>query len=266
MRTPFRFPPNWLGGLSLGNSPLGGANNFPVAAGVQSTIFAYLFQEWTIGSGSDDLQSFVNAFNSVSQAYVNWFVGVSLPIYTQQSGLAVGGLLDWVALGLYGFLRPLLPLGTATAIGPIDSAVIDDPRLPVDGWVVVEPSSFQTVTDDIFKRIMTWHLYLGDGKQFTTRWLKRRVMRFLIGVNGTGGEPIGSDIVMSLDSFGNPVYWPTYYNIGDTSDVSLQWSGNNATITIYNSGSYLAAPILQAAIAAKVLELPVPYSWTVVLS
>ena len=28
---------------------------------------------------------------------------------------------------------------------------------------------------------MTWHLYKGDGKTFNTRWLKRRVMRFLTG-------------------------------------------------------------------------------------
>lgn len=266
MKTPWRYAPNWLGGISLGSSPLGGPNDWPVAAGVQATIFAYLYQQWTVGSGSDDLQALVNAYNSVSQAYVDWFCGVSLPIYTAQVGLASGGLLDWVALGRYGFLRPLLPSGRATTIGPIDSAVIDDPRLPIDGWFVIEPSSFQVVTDDIFKRIMTWHLYLGDGKQFSTRWLKRRVMRFLIGQNGTGGYPIASETIMSLDSFGNPVYWPTWYNIDDTSDVSLQWSGNDATITIYSSGSYSAAGVFQAAVAAGVLELPVPYDWTVTLS
>ena len=39
--------------------------------------------------------------------------------------------------------------------------------------------------DDLYKRSLTWHLQKGDGQYFNIRWLKRRVMRFLIGVNGT---------------------------------------------------------------------------------
>lgn len=267
MRSPFKYPPNWLGGIVLGGSPLGTPNDFPVAAGVQVTIFAYMYQQWTTGTGADDLASFVNAYNSVTQNYINWFCGASLPVYTGQSGLAIGGTLDWTALGIYGFERPFLPLGTPMAEGPINTFVMNDPHVPMDGWYVVEPSTFYTATDDIFKRIMTWHLYLGDGKNFSTRWLKRRVMRFLTGVNGTGGaNAISSEIIVALDSFGQPVYWPTYYNVDDTSNISFVISGDTATITIHNSSSYPAAPILQAAIASGVCEVPIAYDWTVTLS
>src|SRR5208283_808909 len=50
--------------------------------------------------------------------------------------------------------------------------------MPVTG-----PSTL--VDDDVYKRCLTWHFYKGDGKYFSVRWLKRRVMRFLIGTNGS---------------------------------------------------------------------------------
>ncbi|MGA3767720.1 hypothetical protein ACPBXC_29065, partial [Escherichia coli] len=39
--------------------------------------------------------------------------------------------------------------------------------------------------DDLFKRIMTWNFYKGDGFYFSIPWIKRRILRFLLGVNGT---------------------------------------------------------------------------------
>jgi hypothetical protein len=32
---------------------------------------------------------------------------------------------------------------------------------------------------------LTWHFLKGDGKYFNIRWLKRRVARWLLGVDGT---------------------------------------------------------------------------------
>ena len=114
MKSPFAYPPNWLGGLILGESALGGPNTFPVAAGVQLTTPAYLYQSWTTGLGADELQSFVNAYNAMMQYYITWFCNAELPIYTGQTGIQVGGMLDWIAYGIYGFLRPLLPIGAPT--------------------------------------------------------------------------------------------------------------------------------------------------------
>lgn len=78
---------------------------------------------------------------------MDWLNQVNLPIYT--GPLIIGYFLDWVSRGLYGYERP------------------------------------SGMPDDILKRALTWHLYKGDDKYFDVRWLKRRVMRFLDGINGT---------------------------------------------------------------------------------
>ena len=53
------------------------------------------------------------------------------------------------------------------------------------GIRVVGPSNIIATSDDIFQRIITWDWYKGDGRVFNIRWLKRRIMRFILGVNGT---------------------------------------------------------------------------------
>ena len=68
-------------------------------------------------------------------------------------------------------------------------------RLPRVAWDAVDQGfvswSFDpAVTDDVFKRILTWHFYKGDGKNFSVRWLKRRIWRFLQGANGTDFDDI----------------------------------------------------------------------------
>jgi len=289
VKSPYRYPANWLGGFVLGQSPLGDPNDFPVAAGVQKTILAYLYLEWRSGSGSDDLQAFVNAYNELAQYYVEWFNSASLPIYPLQEG----PLLDWLARGIYGFLRPLLPSGSTQDIGALGTYVFGG--IAFGDGERIGPSDFFATTDDVFRRIMTWYLYLGDGKTFSVRWLKRRVMRFLLGQNGYGGLPIPSDIVMALDSFGNPVTWPTYYNIDNAYQISVSFAGTSATIRIVAGirrevtgamfgefafgdtgavfgsmvstftalGQFAMAPIFKAAVEAGVLELPVGYDWTV---
>ena len=57
-------------------------------------------------------------------------------------------------------------------------------QLPFNGRKVVNQSEQVVVSDDLFKRIMTWNFYKGDGFHFTIPWLKRRIMRFLTGADG----------------------------------------------------------------------------------
>ena len=292
MRSPYPYPPSWLGGIVLGESPLGSPNDFPVAAGLQKTILSYLYQQY---AGDNSLEAFVAAYNQLTQAYVDWFCAASLPIYTMQSG----SQLDWIANGLYGFLRPLLPIGQAKVQSAIPKAFMPNgPGSYPNFWEVIEQDTYYQTTDDVFQRIMTWFLYKGDGKQINVKWLKRRVMRFLSGIDGTGGAPIPSDIVMAKDSNGAPVYWPTFYNIDNTTQISVEFAGGEATIRILSGirkiiggcvpngfipngphsipnsststyvsfAQFALAPIFQAAVAAGILELPGPYAWNVQLS
>lgn len=154
------------------------ASSFPPPGPTTKVIPSYLYQEY---SDDDDLQAFVYAYNAVAQNYLDTLNGLNLPVYTNAN--ISGPLLDWVARGLYGLARPALYSGLIDVIGAYDTTTYD--QLPYDGAQNVSPIVSTLVNDDIFKRCITWHFYKGDGKVFNVRWLKRRIMRFINGVNGT---------------------------------------------------------------------------------
>jgi hypothetical protein len=158
---------------------------FPPAGptGLTTTLPSYLYQEYT---DDDSLQSFVNAYNSLAQEYVDWFNSINLPIYTQPQ--IYGLLLDWVAAGIYGIIRPVLSSGRVRLIGPLNTYYCNQYNTALNTVKRIGPINVTTTSDDVFKRVITWHFYKGDGKYFSTRWLKRRTARFLFGVNGTGYE------------------------------------------------------------------------------
>ncbi len=139
-------------------------------------IPSYLYQEY---NDDDDLQAFTNSYNALGQQFIDTINALNLPIYTGLSG----ALLDWVAQGLYGMARPYLSSGFIRQIGPYNTFAFD--TLAFNQSSQVSNVSVQVTSDDIFKRILTWHFYKGDGKVFNVRWLKRRIMRFINGVNGT---------------------------------------------------------------------------------
>jgi len=146
---------------------------------ITQTIPSYLYLQY---NDDDDLQAFVDAYNDQSQQIINWFNTIGLPIYT---GTPIAGpLLDWVAEGLYGINRPTLVSGVTVHEGPLNTY---GPNMgpALNQSVVVQPTNYALVNDDVFKRVITWHFYKGDGKVLNIRWLKRRIARFLYGYNGT---------------------------------------------------------------------------------
>ena len=142
------------------------------------TIPSYLYEEY---NDDDDLQSFVDSYNLMSQQYVDWFNQIGLPVYT--GPLISGLLLDWVAQGIYGLTRPVLSSFQSALQGPFNTYEFNELGLNEDE--LVGPKDIAATSDDVFKRIITWHMYRGDGRYFNVTWLKRRIMRFLYGVNGT---------------------------------------------------------------------------------
>lgn len=192
-------------------------------------IKPYLYEEY---ADDENIQALVDAWSTIAQQYMDWFVTVNLPIYT--GPVVSGALLDWVGQGLYGIARPVLPFGEASDDGLYNALLFDE--LTFDDSDITSSGSFIT-DDDTYRRVITWHFFKGDGRQFTIPWLKRRIMQFLTGVNGI---PI---------------------NIDQTYDVSVMISGTIATITI--PASYSFANIFQAAVDAGALELPFQFSWAV---
>lgn len=155
---------------------------------LSATVPAYLFQEY---SDDDNLQAIFGAHNAFTQGYVDWFNQINLPVYT---GLT-GPLLDWVCTGLYGLPRPIIPTQAGPGIGLLESYPYNS--LEFNQFFTAATQTFYTVSDDIYKRILTWQFFKGDGFNFTIPWLKRRVARFLIGQNGTSA-PVGTQYVDGL--------------------------------------------------------------------
>ena len=80
-------------------------------------------------------------------------------------------------------VRPSLSSGRNRDLGPLNTYGFN--VLALNTRRSVGPQNVTITTDDIFKRIMTWNFYKGDGHEFNVRWLKRRIMRFLTGPDGS---------------------------------------------------------------------------------
>jgi len=195
---------------------------------------AYLYQQYSYNDTTEYLQAFFTAYNELSQSNLDTTNNLALPNYTTKSG----ALLDWVGEGIYGIIRPTFALGTYTYLGTYDTVPYD--TLAYDAEKIIPPSSFYVTNDDFYKRIITWNYYEGDGNQFNTTWLKRRVKRFLQGANG---------------------YLPVLDN---TYEISVTFASLNVVnIHIATGGLTPNAPILAAGIQSGVLQLPFQYTYTV---
>lgn len=204
----------------------------------QGIIPSYLYEQY---NDDDNLWALVNAYNGLAQGYLDWFNGINLPVYTGDQ--IVGPLLDWVAQGIYGLPRPTLSYSTGLpSVGPFNTYALDSIAFDT-GNTAVSTTVFN-VTDDIYKRILTWCFFKGDGFVFNVRWLKRRVMRFLAGTNGI--DP----------------------GVNQTYQISVKYTGTTVVNITISSGSAPTtyAPVLRAAILAGVLPLPFQYTYNILIS
>lgn len=201
---------------------------------VTKTIPSYLYVQY---NDDDDLQAFVVGYNGMAQDYVDWFNQAGVPIYT---GLT-GSLLDWVGVGLYGYARPTIESFAVSAKGPVNTFLLN--TIEVDQYIPGTAATFFLASDDVYQRCLTWHFYKGDGKVFSLLWLKRRVLRWLYGTNGT-------DV-----------------NVADTSGVSITISGHTVTIDLSRITNVTTDLLMtfEYAIASSILELPPQYVFTVTL-
>ena len=230
---------------------------------IQNVIPSYLYQQY---ADDEALQAFVDAYNEQAQDYLDWFNQINLPIYT--SATISGELLDWVGTGLYGVRRPVFPVARHASNGPFNTVAFN--TLPFNGSKL-SGQAYYTANDDIYKRTITWQFYKGDGFQFSIDWLKRRIMRFLYGANGTA-PPIDNTYPVSV-TFGPGVV----VNIGVLPGVTTIVGGSivnggplntftpnqtNATYTAYPT-----SPALQALLAGiQSGVLPLPFQFTFVAS
>ena len=229
------------------------------------TINSYLYVQY---HDDDDLQAFVASYNALAQSYVDFMNSLNLPNYTQDP--VSGALLDWVAAGLYGMLRPSLPTGLTTQIGAYNTFAYN--TQPINVSRKPGATTYFVTNDDTFRRIMTWNFYKGDGYHFNIPWLKRRVTRFLFGPNGI--DPVVDNTYRVSVTFGldNEV------DIQVTKNQRFLQSAGTFNSAPYNTQPYEyfastdiifpsipEAPILKAAIESGALQLPVQYSYVVTI-
>jgi hypothetical protein len=236
-------------------------SNFPPGSltTLQKIIKAYLYVQY---NDDDDLQGFVEAYNTLAQSYLEFANQLSLPIYTSPS--VSGSLLDWVAAGLYGITRPSLPSGLTTQVGAFNTYAFN--TIPINGLTAASVAQYYVTDDDTFRRIMTWSLFTGDGRVFDVRWLKRRVMRFLFGVNGVNFNVDQTYRVSVVFGGGNQVTVRVLKNQRTITQGPFNtYAFNTLPIGGINSSNVVfpsipEAPILKAAIEAGALPVPFQYS------
>ena len=226
-------------------------------------IPSYLYEEY---ADDDDLQSFVAAYNGIAQGYLTWFATIGLPVYT--SAQIADGLLDFVAENIYGMLRPVLASGRNRDVGPLNTYGFN--TLALNRRKTVGPNNITATSDDVFKRIITWNFYKGDGMTFNARWLKRRIMRFLTGPNGTAPN-IDSTYLVSV-TFG-----PGIVSIRITVGTRRITGGALYNVAGFNRQAYNALqsifvpgpnplplePVLKEAIESGVLTHPFQYQFAI---
>jgi hypothetical protein len=196
---------------------------------------AYLYQQYTQDPYSEDLQAFFTAYNIESQTRLDATNNLNLPIYTSQSA----PLLDWTVYGIYGYTRPTL--GTPNKFSSLNVYnTVPYNTIAYSQDTEIAPSNYYTVSDDVFKRIVTWNFYKGDGFQFNCQWLKRRIKRFLFGYNG-------------ID-----------FPIDNTYEISVSYGANNV-INIFIPHTSVSG-VFESALLSGVLNVPFEYTYTIALS
>jgi hypothetical protein len=240
--------------------------NFPPVGptGAVRSIPSYLYQEY---SDDLDLQAFVAAYNTLQQNLVDAFNALNLPIYTQDP--VSGALLDWVGQGLYGMSRPSLIYGYPLIQGPYNTGMYNTQQY--NFYTYIAPIGDALVNDDIYRRVITWHFSKREGKYFNVEWLKKRIMKFLTGTNGT--QPNIDNMYQISVSFGpgciatirivlgiRNIALSTMYNDNAFQYNALRYDEIDTTYI-----AYLPLPnmvIFAEAIKSGVLELPFQFNWT----
>jgi hypothetical protein len=196
---------------------------------LQNIIPSYPFQEF---SDDENIVAFFTAYNQLAQGYLNYANETPLSVYT--SPAISGPLLDWIMNGIYGIERPVFSSLMRNFVGGL--AVFPLGTISLGEGKLYQSGTATPATDDYYKRVGTWTLYLGDGRYFNTTNLRKKVARFLYGVSGTDitlaqtqTVSIASEILppppppvlssIGGGSFGARTYgvWESYVNsIGET--------------------------------------------------
>ena len=207
---------------------------------LQGIIPSYLYLEY---SDDDDLQAFVASQNALAQGYLDWFNTTPLALYT--SPVIMGALLDWIGKGIYGIDRPVISSQALTKLAGYNELAYN--TIPYDGLFFQSSGTAAVASDDIYKRVMTWQLYRGDGHVFTLGWLKNRISRFLHGTGGLDFDVLNaqpsitvSGNIFTVTDFASPIFsdFQTLFSDGAFS-FPFQYTMTFISVTFVDNGGVL---------------------------
>lgn len=230
---------------------------------LQKIIPSYLYLEY---SDDSDLQAFVRAYNEMAQENLDSFNNLNLPIYTQFQ--IQGALLDWVAEGLYGLKRPSFGVFKNLYAGTLNTWLCNT-TMPNEHVKIVPVK----INDDVFKRMITWHFFKGDGKVFSIAWLKRRIERFLFGANGSDYNGSDSRYRISVSFLNentvviriiNKILTITSGTIPNLFKPNQLLTLNSVAFSIVDLVKIPMADMLKRGIESGFLELPFQFNYVVV--
>ncbi len=224
-----------------------------------TTISSYCYREY---SDDENVVAWFTAYNQLSQANLDAINSYTLPDFLNQTG----ALLTWAASSIYGIPRPSLSSGGPRPVGPINTWEVDSEV--IDGFSLVNTSANFIADDVTYQRILQWNTFKGDGYDFTIRWLKRRVERFLHGeifpedtydVSVTFTS--ATNVLISIASTNLTVTGGAFLNEMSFNDMGAPL--NTMDVEAGTGKPSALASALRAAINSGILLLPFQYTFTV---
>ena len=223
-------------------------------------IPAYVYVQY---DDDANVSAFFYSYNALSQANLDQVNNYQLPVYLNQTG----NLLSWAASSIYGVFRPSLSSGGPRAVGPINTFEFNANEFNESKFV---NSSTNYIADDLtYQRIIQWNTFKGDGYQFSIRWLKRRVERFLRGaifpdqtyeVSVRFTSPY--DVLITVSNSNVRIVGGAFYG-GRSGFGGLNMAFNQASVVASTHAPTALASALKAAVNSGILRLPFQYTFTV---
>lgn len=223
---------------------------------------------YTQYNDDENIAAFFSAYNKIAEDIYEWMKNANLPVFS--GGYNAGDQLKWIARGVYGVKPPILVSGKQQVYGPFNSTSFN--QLSFNARDVVNKSEQVVASDDIFKRVMTWNFYKGDGFDFTIPWLKRRIMRFIVGDDGvdiTNDEHWSISVLFSSDGASISIV-KGYRKLTESSVFNAQVFNSRAfnqkTSVLIKSNEYEFASLFKQAFDSGLLHMPFyqPVSVTIV--
>lgn len=261
---------------------------------LQTILPSYAYLQY---SADEDIVAWHTAYTGLAQSYLDWFNATPLgvyapfseqlaqvyataiqPLYTQtgqavvvsvQESGVTGPLLDWTATGIYGIARPVLSSLKTQYLGGLGAFSLGTVALGGDQYL--QSGTATVASDDIYKRVLTWWLYRGDGKLFSSTWLRRRVARFIYGANG---EDVGFDQFSSVSLVSQPLAPPASFRMASVAGGTLAATTYYVRVTyVTPDGETLASAEQSIAVAAdhllqvlSVTQVNGAFGWNVYVS